>query len=1289
MSDSTFKKDLLKFGGINAATGNQLLKGNIRAEGNGSAFTELTVGQLTVIGNAVIPGLSFDSLSVTGNITSGGYFIGNGYYMTLNGLTLIPQGNVANAEVRLALSVPAGTLVTQTDSNVQYLLTTLPANANSSWLEFTGANFPVVSVFGRTGAISAAPNDYLDSFIQLSANVGTATTADHVSDALAYLNTAKANIVNGNVNATLIGNVVGTFVNATTGNIGNTSFLGGNVAVSGQINALGNVVGQFFIGNGSQLTGIEVFTLPATANLDITGNVIGAYANVANIIASQGNVGNTRLVGGNVAVSGQINTLGNVVGQFFIGNGSQLTGIAAALPGVIAEDITGNVIGAYANVANIIAAQGNVGNVRFLGGNVAVSGQINVLGNVVGQFFIGNGSQLTGITAFTLPATANLDIAGNIIGAYANVANIIASQGNVGNTRFVGGNVAVSGQINALGNVVGQFFIGNGSQLTGITAFTLPTIANLDIVGNVIGNTIATGTITASANLTVSGSSVVSGNITSGGYFIGNGYYMTLSGLTLIPQGNVANTAARLALSVPAGSLVTQTDSNVQYLLTTLPASANSSWLEFTGANFPVVSVFGRTGAVSAAPNDYLDSFIQLSANVGTATTTDHVSDALAYLNTAKANIVNGNVNATLIGNVIGAFANVTTGNIGNTRFVGGNVAVSGQINALGNVVAPFFIGNGSQLTGITATLPTTANIDITGNVIGAYANVANIIAAQGNVGNTRFVGGNVAVSGQINALGNVVGQFFIGNGSQLTGITAFTLPATANIDITGNVIGAYANVANIIAAQGNVGNTRFLGGNVAVSGQINVLGNVVAPFFIGDTLGNVIGTFANVNTVISTLMVGSSLLVTNANVTTLIGTNLIGGTGNVLTLIATTGNVGNTRFVGGNVAASGQINALGNVVAPFFIGNGSQLTGITGFTLPATANIDIAGNVIGAYANVANIIAAQGNVGNTRFVGGNVAVSGQINVLGNVVAPFFVGNGSQLTGITSTATSIVNGNSNVIVVQNGNISMAVAGTANVLSLTNTGLTILGNITATGNVTANALFVTGNVIGNITVSPNVRIFGQQTPFMWDAYVFGSPIIAGNNIVTAVTAGSGGSYTGATTGYRLSSSGTANQTNSLNWNLANVFDFSKDFELTTDFWLSAGGGGSNGDGLIINVGGSTTAGTTVAGNLLNGSLQVWFNSFAGQLEMYSNATTLTSAIAFQASSSYYAVFMGEKLRVETIGGRRFMKFIHESGHVLNMADVTFWRPAGSWLSLTGKTSAATSTTLVTDVTLSYL
>ena len=54
MTEAAFKKDLLKFAGINANDGTMYLQGNIRMLGNGSYLNELSVSNLTVTGNAVL-----------------------------------------------------------------------------------------------------------------------------------------------------------------------------------------------------------------------------------------------------------------------------------------------------------------------------------------------------------------------------------------------------------------------------------------------------------------------------------------------------------------------------------------------------------------------------------------------------------------------------------------------------------------------------------------------------------------------------------------------------------------------------------------------------------------------------------------------------------------------------------------------------------------------------------------------------------------------------------------------------------------------------------------------------------------------------------------------------------------------------------------------------------------------------------------------------------------------------------------------------------------------------------
>ena len=102
---------------------------------------------------------------------------------------------------------------------------------------------------------------------------------------------------------------------------------------------------------------------------------------------------------------------------------------------------------------------------------------------------------------------------------------------------------------------------------------------------------------------------------------------------------------------------------------------------------------------------------------------------------------------------------------------------------------------------------------------------------------------------------------------------------------------------------------------------------------------------------------------------------------------------------------------------------------------------------------STANIITA-----NTIAVNGALTVGTTISAVGNITSgQFFIGNGSQLTGLSSavSVTKIVNGTSNVeIPAANANVSVNVNGTANVLVFSNTGAYITGLVSASGTVEA-------------------------------------------------------------------------------------------------------------------------------------------------------------------------------------------------------------------------------------------
>jgi hypothetical protein len=127
------------------------------------------------------------------------------------------------------------------------------------------------------------------------------------------------------------------------------------------------------------------------------------------------------------------------------------------------------------------------------------------------------------------------------------------------------------------------------------------------------------------------------------------------------------------------------------------------------------------------------------------------------------------------------------------------------------------------------------------------------------------------------------------------------------------------------------------------------------------------------------------------------------------------------------------------------------------------------------------------------------------ISATGNVSGNYFIGNGSQLTGITGggTPSAIVSGTSNVTVVSSGgNVTVGVGGTGNVAVFATTGEYVTGLISATGNITG------GNILGGANVNATTH---TGTTVSVTANITGGNVLTGG-LISATANVTGGNVT---------------------------------------------------------------------------------------------------------------------------------------------------------------------------------
>ena len=430
---------------------------------------------------------------------------------------------------------------------------------------------------------------------------------------------------------------------------------------------------------------------------------------------------------------------------------------------------------------------------------------LSATGNITASYYIGNGSQLTGVIATAGPAivngNTNITLANNgnaniSINGTSNVVVItstsVAISGNVtaGTLGTVGnvsaGNLRTTGTVSATGIVYsagGLETAGAASATGNVTGGNVVTGGLISATGNAtLGNITTGGTISSVGNINTSANVIAVGNV-SGAYIIGDGGY--LSNVTVVSNvavTQIANGTSILSVEGSAGNIVVNINgvSNVaQFVPNGIEVLGNVN-----SANIYLTGRFVSAGNVTGS-NLLATSGVIATGNVTGA----HVNSDLTM--SASGNITGGNLRT--VGSVS------ATGNV-----TGGNVVTGGLISATGNVFGNIISATGN-VNAADAYL--SGRFVSAGNVTGSNVRATSDVVATGSV-----IGGQVISNSTMSAVGNITGSYFFGNGSQLTGVVANSTGTLASLSVTGNTTT----------------------GNLLTGGSVSATGNVIGSYFVG-----------------------------------------------------------------------------------------------------------------------------------------------------------------------------------------------------------------------------------------------------------------------------------------------------------------------------------------------------------------------------------------------------------------------------------------------------------------------
>lgn len=577
---------------INADTALIALNASYANTANVANFADLanvanTACMADIANSAVVAGLALNvgvltTLTVTGNIVTGGIITDHYYYANGSPFSGSGNGNYSNANVAAYLPIYSGDML-----------------ALGNITSFGTASFNNVSITGSTVANTIATRS-------LSAT-GNVDSGAFYSDHYYYANGAPF---------TASGYVVGDEQFYGTGTPGPYGLIqpSTNNSLIVTINGLVQTPGSSYTVAGNLIT----FSTNINTNELVDVRFLGT-------VAGSGNVDWLHVPTDIIPVGNSVQSLGNATNQWKHLWVSNNTIYINSIPLTIT---TGNIL--TVNGANVVTTTGS-GNVLSVN-NLSVVGNVTG-GNVVASFLYGDGSHITGIVANTTYNNSN-------VAAYLSSGNIttpIITTGNVNAGNVNAGSLVTSAINNPSGiNILVNGVTGtetNGSQVRTYASnqqIAVVDSAGLHVTGNVdattfngdgyhITNVNAVQVVNGTSNVTVP---TTNGNIiaTVGG---SQQWIYSTDGSTIFPNGAKLNnsTSYQFATDNTVTTSLDLRDTSGAGFYTngsgfTLRSNGSENWIFSTNGNLTLPSNTASINYANGSPYGGSTSVAEASFNI-------------------------------------------------------------------------------------------------------------------------------------------------------------------------------------------------------------------------------------------------------------------------------------------------------------------------------------------------------------------------------------------------------------------------------------------------------------------------------------------------------------------------------------------------------------------------------------------------------------------------------------------------------------------------------------------------